>query len=487
MGQPTPAKQARVALAAIGLAATGAFAYTQVSAALQLPEARGNFVNPSGAKLGTAVVKTTASGTEVRLELRGLPPGSHGTHVHAVGNCAKAADPGTGEVVDFGAAGGHFDPFVTRNHGAPTDDPKARHAGVLPNLEVGADGVGRMTFDTSKLTVSGGMTSVADRAIVVHANKDDYETDPAGNAGARVACAELRITGSSVVSRYKIPSSDAFPEGITVDAKRGVLLTGASNGGDIWQVNLTSGEAKPFALGGSPGRNVALGLHLDAYRRLWVAAGATGRVAVVSADTGATLRILEAPPVPKGMQPFINDLAIAGSAVYVTDSFRPIIYRSRISASSIGVLEPWLDLTRTVVRFEDGVNLNGIVASSDGKTLLSVQTNTGKLYRIDIASKAVRVVKLNSSLTGGDGLVLSGRTLYVVRNAQSRVERIELNAGLTGGRVVATRADPSFRFPTTAALHNGRLLVVNAQLDKQRDPPPVLPFTVVAVPVPAAR
>ena len=480
-------KSARVAVLALSISAIGVFAYTQGTAALQLPEARGQFVNAAGASLGTASVKATGSGVQVRLELRGLTPGSHGAHVHATGNCAKAADPATGEVIPFGASGGHFDPFVTRNHGAPTDDPRARHAGVLPNLEVSADGVGRLNFETAKLTVSGAMTTVADRAIVIHANADDFETDPAGNSGARIACAELRIIGSSAAARYKIPSSDAFPEGIAVDAKRGVLLTGASNGGDIWQVSLTSGKAQPFSLGGSPGRNVALGLHLDANRRLWVAAGATGRVAVVSADTGATLRILEAPPVPLGRQPFINDLAFVGNDVYVTDSFRPVIYRSRSSASQIAPLEPWLDLSQTTVRFEDGVNLNGIVASGDGKALLSIQTNTGKLYRIDIAARTVRQVTLDSSLTGGDGLVLSGQTLYVIRNAQSRVDRVELNADFSVGRVVATRADPAFRFPTTGALYRGRLLIVNAQLDKQREPPPVLPFTIVAVPVPSVR
>ncbi len=491
--RPTPSPQFQLTKQAkaitwlfAGVSLAGLFAYS--SAALQLPEAKGVFRDSSGANLGTVAVTTTGSGVRVSLEVRGLTPGLHGVHVHSVGNCAVGPDPATGEVIPFGASGGHFDPFVTRNHGAPTDDPKARHAGVLPNLSVGADGIGRMSFDTSKLTVTGGMTSVADRAIIIHADQDDYETDPSGNSGGRVACAELRLSGSSVVTRYKLPSPDAFPEGIALDAARGVLLTGASNGGDIWQISLATGKAIPFALGGSPGRTVALGMHLDSQRRLFVAAGATGRVAILSADTGAVLKILEAPPLPKGPQPFINDLTIAGGAVYVTDSFRPILYRTRLIGKSLGNLEPWLRLDGTAVRYRDGTNLNGIVSSADGRYLLSVQSNTGKLYRVTVSSREVREVNLGQArLIGGDGLALNGNTLYVVRNAEGRIERVDLAGDFASGRVTGTRADVSFRFPTTAALYQNRLWIVNGQLDKQRDPPPVLPFTVVAVPPPEAR
>ncbi len=481
-------KRAKGALLALGALCAGGFVYTQVRAALTLPELRGTFRDTSGKTMGTAVVTTTGDGILVTLEVRGLTPGAHGAHVHTNGNCATAADPGTGEVIPFGATAGHFDPYVTRNHGAPTDDPKLRHAGVLPNLEVGADGVGRMSFATSKMTVAGSMTAIADRAIVIHAGRDDYETDPAGNSGGRILCAELRYSNTAVTTFYKLPAPDAFPEGIAVDARRGVFLTGASNGGDIWQVSLVTGKAEPFAIGGSPGRTSALGMRLDTARRLWVAGGATGRVSVLNADNGAVLNSLEAPPLPLGLQPFVNDLAVAGNNVYVTDSNRPVLYRSRVVGQQVGALEPWLRLEGTAIRYGDGINLNGIVASSDGRTLVTVQSNTGKLYRVDTATRGVREVNLGGSrVRNGDGLVLSGRTLYVVRNADGRVDRVDMNAALTSGRVTSSLVDPEFRFPTTAALHNGRLFVVNGQLDKRSNPPAVLPFTVVSVPPPGNR
>jgi superoxide dismutase, Cu-Zn family len=472
----------------LGVVGVAGFVIPAAIGALQLPEARGTFRDTAGKSLGTVAVATSGTGVRVTVDVRGLPPGSHGMHVHSVGNCATAPDPGTGEVIPFGATAGHFDPFVTRNHGAPSDAPQKAHAGEMPNLEVAADGTGRLTWDTNRFSVAGKMDSVADRAIIIHANQDDYETDPAGNSGGRIACAELRLSGSAVTARFKLPSPDAFPEGVTVDPARGVLLTGASNGGDIWQFSLKTGKATPFALGGSPGRTVALGMHLDNRRRLFVAAGATGRVAVLNADSGAVLRVLEAPPLPKGPQPFINDLTITNGFVYVTDSFRPVLYRAPVTATSIGNLEPWLNFAGTPVRYQDGTNLNGIVASADGRYLVSVQSNTGKLYRISTATREVREINLSATrLTGGDGLVLSGSVLYVVRNAEEKIERVDMNADLASGRVTATRADPTFRFPTTAALYGGQLWIVNGQLDKQRNPPPVLPFTIVAVPALSSR
>ncbi len=489
LDQPeTPGRTVRTGVIALGIILIGIAIYAYTSAAFQLPEVKGIFQSPSGSKLGTVVMKTIDNGVLITVDALGLKPGLHGLHVHTVGNCAKAADPGTGEVIAFGAAAGHFDPFDTRNHGSPTDDPKLRHAGVLPNLEVQADGTGHLEFVTSKLSILGSLNGVADRAIVIHANTDDFETDPSGNSGARVACAELRPSDTVVTTRYKLPSTDAFPEGIAVDSKRGVILSGAANGGDIWQIQLTSGKASPFALGGSPGRTVALGMHLDNRRRLFVAGGGTGRVAVLNADTGAVVRILEAPPLPKGPQTFINDLTITPNAIFVTDSFRPVIYRARIGVMNVGNLEPWLRLTGTPVQYQDGTNLNGIVSSPDGRYLLTVQSNTGKLFRINTGTRAINEVNLaGKRLTGGDGLVLSGQTLYVVRNAESRIERVDLKNAYASGRLVATRTDGDFRFPTTAALYQNRLLVVNGQLDKQRNPPPVLPFTIVSVPPPSTK
>jgi Cu-Zn family superoxide dismutase len=162
-----------VALLLAGCAGTGSGSDTAAVAELK---------NTSGQTVGTA--RFTQAGNVVRIlvETSGLPPGPHGVHVHAVGKC----DP-----PDFTSAGPHFNP-AGKQHGAL--NPQGPHGGDLPNLTVGPDGNGRMETTTEQLSLGSGSTSVWDAdgsALVVHANPDDFKTDPTGNSGARIACGVL--------------------------------------------------------------------------------------------------------------------------------------------------------------------------------------------------------------------------------------------------------------------------------------------------------
>jgi Cu-Zn family superoxide dismutase len=133
----------------------------------------------SGQTVGTAQLTQVGPGVRIVLEARGVPPGLHGFHIHAVGKC----DP-----PDFSSAGQHFNP-TGKQHGAL--NPAGSHAGDLPNLNVGPDGVGRLETTTEQITLGTGPTSVWDAdgsALVLHAAPDDFKTDPTGNAGARIAC-----------------------------------------------------------------------------------------------------------------------------------------------------------------------------------------------------------------------------------------------------------------------------------------------------------
>jgi superoxide dismutase, Cu-Zn family len=440
--------------------------------------ARATITDPSGKRMGTAEFTDNGATMKVVLQVSGMTPGTHGAHVHTKGECAEGPDDQTGELIAFGKTGGHFDPFATRNHGTPTDPPQQAHAGVLPNITVGADGNGRLEFDTAKLTVRPGQLSVSGRAIVVHEKTDDYATDPSGNSGARIACGVILEPSQTLQARYALPDSNAFPEGIAFDATRNAFYTGSSSNGSIYRVTLGSGAVDVLSLGGSPGRGSALGLKLDSRRRLFVAGGAQGTVAVVDTADGQTLAVRRAVGVQAGQQSFINDLTIAGNFAYITDSSRAVLMRMRVDGAQVGALENWLELTNTPVRYADGINLNGIVASSDARFLLSVQTNTGKLFRFDTVAKAVREVNLNgANLRNGDGLVLQGKTLYVVRNADSRIDVMTVSNDFLSARGSGSITEPNLRFPTTAALANGRMLVVNGQLDRREDPP-VLPFTI---------
>jgi len=138
--------------------------------------------NTAGQSVGVAQLTQAGNVVRIVVEARGLPPGPHGVHVHAVGKC----DP-----PDFNSAGGHFNP-LNKQHGAL--NPQGSHAGDLPNLTVAPDGNGRMETTTAQLTLGSGPASVWDAdgsALVVHASPDDFKTDPTGNSGGRIACGVL--------------------------------------------------------------------------------------------------------------------------------------------------------------------------------------------------------------------------------------------------------------------------------------------------------
>ena len=132
-----------------------------------------------GKTVGRAVFHEVSDGVIVRLEVKGLTPGLHAVHVHAVGKCEGPA---------FTTAGGHFNP-TQKKHGFKS--PEGAHAGDMPNMYVGKDGSGVFEVLNDSITLKPGERSVFDAdgsAIVVHAGPDDDVTDPAGNSGDRVAC-----------------------------------------------------------------------------------------------------------------------------------------------------------------------------------------------------------------------------------------------------------------------------------------------------------
>lgn len=132
-------------------------------------------VNSAGVSVGTVEMQARSGGTYLRIEAHDLTPGEHGLHLHAVGSCQGPA---------FQGAGGHWNPAAMQ-HGHL--NPLGAHLGDLPNMEVSANGHGRLVF-----LVSGEVAGDADgTSLVIHAKADDYRTDPSGNSGDRIACAVL--------------------------------------------------------------------------------------------------------------------------------------------------------------------------------------------------------------------------------------------------------------------------------------------------------
>jgi Cu-Zn family superoxide dismutase len=135
-------------------------------------------LNPSEGQTAKGTVHFQDQGdgsVEVVVDLTGVPPGEHGFHVHDKGDCGNNGQN----------AGGHFNPS-NMVHGAP--DAQSHHAGDFGNVTAGANGEVHTRFETHSVTVKEGAMSVVGHAVVLHGNPDDLVSQPAGNAGPRIAC-----------------------------------------------------------------------------------------------------------------------------------------------------------------------------------------------------------------------------------------------------------------------------------------------------------
>jgi len=156
-----------------------ATAYASAQAPATAPAAKATLKDAQGKTLGEATLRESPAGVLVKLDLQGVPPGTHAFHIHTVGKC---------DAPDFMTAGGHFNPTTMKHGLMATGGP---HAGDMPNLFVPADGKLSVEVLDANVTLSAGPRSVFDTdgsALMLHATADDYASDPAGNAGARIAC-----------------------------------------------------------------------------------------------------------------------------------------------------------------------------------------------------------------------------------------------------------------------------------------------------------
>lgn len=147
---------------------------TVPSANAVLAPTTGNTVN------GVVTFSKLSGGVQVAGEVRGLAPNSeHGFHIHEKGDCSSGDGMGTG---------GHFNP-TSRWHGAHANSE--HHAGDLVSLKADAAGVARFSYTSTSITVGEGLTDIMGRGLIVHRDADDFQTQPTGNSGARIACAVI--------------------------------------------------------------------------------------------------------------------------------------------------------------------------------------------------------------------------------------------------------------------------------------------------------
>ena len=169
-------------LTAVAFVAAGAWAIAAQAATTVSADLKG----PAGADAGSITLTQGPKGVLVHIVAKGLTPGWHAVHFHEVGDCSAS---------DFKTAGGHVHAQATHVHGLL--NPNANEAGDLPNLFIAADGAGGAEFFSTTVSLNGadGQPALLDKdgsALVIHANADDFLTQPIGGAGARIACGVIR-------------------------------------------------------------------------------------------------------------------------------------------------------------------------------------------------------------------------------------------------------------------------------------------------------
>lgn len=244
-----------------------------------------------------------------------------------------------------------------------------------------------------------------------------------------------------------------LPAGGDRNRQRTDVYVGSIPTGAIYRGNLRTGEGAILSPGG-PGR-AAIGVEFHR-GKLYVAGGPTGKAFVLSARSG---RLLATQQLTTETDTFVNDVAIARGGAYFTDSRRPALYRVRAGAHGAVTTIP----LSGDIQYTAGNNANGIEATPNGKTLVIVQTNAGKVFRVDPRSGRTREITLDEPVVNGDGLLLDGRTLYVVQNRDNKVAVVRLGRRLSSGEVMRHITDPDLDVPTTIDELGKRLYAVNAR------------------------
>lgn len=284
-------------------------------------------------------------------------------------------------------------------------------------------------------------------------------------------------TGQSVSLRQSfpeiIPLPDGFqPEGIVAGTGNSFYV-GSLADGSIYRGDFRTGEGEVIF---TPASGPSVGLDFDARTAyLYVSGGPGGGAFVLDTRTDEVVVQLDFGGA------FVNDVIVTRDAAYFTDSFTEQIYVVELSPTGQPTGETSaLTLSGDYQFLANNFNANGIEATENGDALIVVNSSLGKLYRVDPATGVAEEIDLDGgSVPAGDGILLVGKTLYVVQNQFNQIAEIMLGPDYLTGQITDIITSDAFRVPTTVTRKGSTLYAVNARFGTP--PGPDVDYEVVSV------